>query len=313
MTANPSIFIYYPQAQSIAQYMRSQGYTGEVFWAENAVGAADLVARADIIFAWKMPPKLYAKASRLRWIQCLGAGVEDIVGNPLIPSPVIMTRIVDQFGAMVAEYVLAELLYRVRHLSLARRQQQEKKWQSFPVESLAGKTIGIAGVGSIGREVAQKARAFSMIVYGLSRHSHTDAVDSMFRPSQWMEFVQALDYLVLTLPLTAQTRGIVDQHVLHAMKRSAVLVNVGRGALIAEQDLLQALQQRIIAGAVLDVFEEEPLPADHPLWILDNVMVTPHISGPNRNDAVARFAWENLQRFLRQEPLCGLVARTQGY
>jgi glyoxylate/hydroxypyruvate reductase A len=286
----------------------------QVRWAADPAQARPLLADAEILLSWRLPPELYAEAPRLRWLQGLGAGVEDLVAAPALRPEVVVTRIVDQFGVSMAEYVFAELLARVRRLDETRARQAERRWQPFTAGTLAGRTLGVAGLGSIGAEIVRKGRAFDMRVHGLSRTATSAAlVDRHFGPDDWTGFVRDLDVLVLTLPLTPATRGVVGPAVLRAMRPESVLVNVGRGALVPEAALVAALRAGRPGGAILDVFETEPLPAESPLWDMPAVTVTPHVSGPSRADDVVRFFLDNLDRFRRGAPLVGLVERGRGY
>ncbi len=301
-------------AEHYAEAVRRAVPTAVVRAASDPAAARAAVPDAEILLSWRLPHELYALAARLRWVQCLGAGVEDIVAAAELPRSVAVTRIVDQFGVSIAEYVFAELLARVRDLERVRAQQAERLWRPFVAERLAGRTLGVAGLGSIGREVVRKGRAFDMRVLGLSRTAAPDGlVDRHFGPDAWTAFVRELDYLVLVLPLTPQTRGVVGAEVLAAMRPGSVLVNVGRGAVVDEAALVEALRAGRPGGAVLDVFETEPLPPESPLWSLPGVTVSPHISGPSRTDEVAAFFLDNLARFERGEPLAGLVERERGY
>lgn len=310
-----TILVYAPGgAQRYADAVRLGAPGAEVRAAADPEAARRHLPDAEILLAWRLPSELYGEARRLRWVQSLGAGVEDVVAAPALAPDVAITRIVDQFGPSIAEYVFAELLARVRRLDLARALQAERRWQGFLADRLGGRTIGVAGLGSIGREVVRKARAFDMRVYGLSRTAaQADSVDRHFGPDAWIAFVRDLDVLVLTLPLTPETRGVVDRAVLEAMRPESVLVNVGRGALVPEAALVEAIAAGRPGGAVLDVFESEPLSAQSPLWDLPGVTVTPHVSGPSRTDEVAAFFLDNLARFERGAPLVGLVDRGRGY
>jgi glyoxylate/hydroxypyruvate reductase A len=179
---------------------------------------------------------------------------------------------------------------------------------------LQGKTIGVAGLGSIGKEVIRKARAFDMTVHGLSYSGKAaHLVDRHFGPDEWIPFVKGLDILVLILPLTEQTRHVVNREVLQAMKPDACLVNIGRGHLIAEDELIEVLESGHLRAAILDVFQEEPLPKTNPLWELPNVYITPHMSGPSTQERIGKYILENLNRYHRGEPLLGLVNRQAGY
>ena len=183
---------------------------------------------------------------------------------------------------------------------------------SFSLDS--GETLGIVGVGSIGRVIASVGRAFQMRVLGLSRTGHRiPECDRVYRRPAFHEFLAASDYVVLVVPLTPETRGMLGEPELHAMRPEAWLVNLGRGALVQEPALVRALQERWIAGAVLDVFAEEPLPGEHPLWGMPNVVVTPHISGPSLPEEIAPIFNENLRRFLAGRQLTGRVDIRRGY
>jgi glyoxylate/hydroxypyruvate reductase A len=302
------------EAEGYARALRELGVTARLEVAEDPEAARALAPEADILFAWRFPPELYALARRLRWVQCMGAGVEDILSAPGLGPEVSVTRVVDQFGPSIAEYVFAELLARVRRLDETRALQRARLWRPFVADRLAGRRMGVAGLGSIGRELVRKARAFDMAVDGLSRTGqHAHLVDRHFGPDAWLAFVAELDVLVLTLPLTDATRGVVDVRVLGAMRPGSLLVNVGRGALVREEDLVRALAAGRPGGAILDVFEREPLDPASPLWEMAGVTVTPHVSGPSRTREVAAFFAENLARYRRGQPLMGLVDRAAGY
>lgn len=301
-------------AERYADAIRKAAPGLDVRAAADCAQARRLLPDAEVLVSWRLPPELYAEATRLRWVQSLGAGVEDIAGAETLKASVAVTRIVDQFGVSIAEYVFAELLARVRRLDVVRRQQADRRWQPFVADRLAGRTLGVAGLGSIGREVVRKGRAFDMRVVGLSRTAAAAGlVDRHFGPDAWVEFVRDLDVLVLTLPLTPATRGVVGAGVLAAMRPESVLVNVGRGALVPEAALVAALGAGRPGGAVLDVFETEPLPPENPLWRMPGVTVSPHVSGPSRTDEVVAFFLDNLGRFERGEPLVGRVDMERGY
>lgn len=280
----------------------------------TAEEARQQIPEADVLLAWRFPVELFGAAGRLRWVQSLGAGVEDLVAAPALAPSVRVSRVVDQFGPMIAEYVMAELLARVRGLDRARSLQALHRWEPYPVETLAGRTMGVAGLGSIGREIVRKARTFDMGVVGLSRTGeHADLVDRHFGPESWDAFAAACDVLVLALPLTDATRGVVNRAVLGAMPRQGVIVNVGRGALVDERALSEAVRGGRLGGAILDVFETEPLAATSALWDLPGVTVTPHISGPSRTDGVIALFLENWRRFDAGDALRGEVDRARGY
>jgi glyoxylate/hydroxypyruvate reductase A len=244
----------------------------------------------------------------------MNAGVEELVTAEFIPPAVTLTRVVDQFGKSISEYVFAECLAHVRSLDRTRAAQREHRWEHFVAGTLEGKTLGVAGLGSIGREIVRKARTFDLRVHGLSRTgTAAGIVDRHFGPDEWPEFAASVDVLVLTLPRTPETECAVGRSVLAAMRSDALLINVGRGALVDEAVLIEFAGEGRIGGAILDVFQEEPLPVDHPLWSTPNVVVTPHISGPSTVDGVGTFFLANLERYLAGDSLLGTVDRAKGY
>lgn len=282
--------------------------------AHTTAEATALVKDADVLFTSRLTEDLVRAGDRLRWVQSMNAGIEDLVALSRIRPEIVMTRVVGEFGSSIGEYVFAELLARVRDLDRTRDAQQKRRWDRFVAGTLRDRTLGVAGLGSIGAEIVRKGRAFDMPVHGLSRTAAGAAlVDRHYRPDQWPEFVAGVDVLVLTLPHTAQTEGVVDARVLAAMQPHAVLVNVGRGALVDEEALLNALRLGSIAGAVLDVFREEPLPSTSPLWTEPHTVVTPHISGPSTVPGVGHFFADNLLRWQTGQPLAGLIDVARGY
>jgi glyoxylate/hydroxypyruvate reductase A len=316
MTNNqPKIVVYSPdQAENYADMIRREGYAN-VFSASNPAEAKETIEDTDILLCWKFPLHLLEDTSSIKWIQSLGAGVDDIVNSPHVPEQILISRIVDQFGVPIAEYVFSYLLHVNQRIAEVRAAQKEKTWKPFEPELLSGKTIGIAGLGSIGAEIVRKARAFDMTVCGLSgsgKHAHL--VDKHYFADEWHEFVKELDYLVLVLPFTENTRHLVNRDVFSAMKkRSAYLINVGRGQVVVEDDLVDVLQSGHLQGAILDVFEQEPLPKESPLWELPNVYVTPHLSGISTPERVGDFFLENLKRYMTGKALKGIVDRKAGY
>lgn len=314
MSDTPHTLIYSRHPEPFASWLAGRHLPGSIAIAASPEEAEEHLLETEVLLSWGFPADLFSRMPKLRWVQSLGAGVEDLVAAPQLPAGVLVTRVVDQFGGPIAEYVFAELLARVRALDRTRAMQNRREWDHFIAGTLAGQTIGVAGLGSIGGEIVRKALAFDMTVYGLSRSErHADTVHCHFTPHAWPEFVSDLDVLVLTLPLTPETRNVVNSSILQAMRSDALLVNVGRGKLVVEDDLIQALNDRQIGGAILDVFEQEPLPPESPLWTLPSVTVTPHISGPSTVQGVGSFFLDNMQRYLDGRELLGSVDREQGY
>jgi len=273
------------------------------------------IEMADVIIGSIHFPTAYlARASRLRWIQVTGAGVDRFLADAEIPSGVMLTRADLSFGDQIAEYVMGHLLARTQRLPEVYALQRTKQWEPLTVEFLRGRTLGVAGAGSIGRAVAARARAFGMRTTGITRSgSEFAGFDTCYGPDDRAAFLADLDILVLCLPLTSETRGWIGRAELAAMKPSAILVNVARGAIVDEPALVDALREGTIGGAILDVFETEPLPADSPLWSLHHVTITSHHAGLNIPGEMIDFFLENLARFRTDQPLKGLVNVERGY
>ena len=215
----------------------------------------------------------------------------------------------------MAEYVLGWCLSVTQGMADYRQAQIRREWiQHQPPERLAGKTIAIVGLGDIGRTVARAARGVGLRVIGVTRSGRPAAgVERVYRSRELRRALSAADFVLLVVPLNDTTRGMIGAAELAAMRPTAWLINIGRGALVDESALVQALQRRTIAGAVLDVFAIEPLPPEHPLWSLDNAVITPHISGPNLPEEIAPVFNDNLARYLAGRPLRHVVDRRRGY
>ena len=276
--------------------------------------AAEPIAEAEILYAWKFPPHLYAKAARLRWLQVMGAGVDWAV-VPELPPRVIVTRAPGVFGPWMAEYVVGWCLWVTQRAATYRQAQRQRRWLDHVLpDRLLGKTLAIVGIGDIGRAVARAARVLGMRVIGVSRSGRAlREAARVFKVTQMARALAEADFVVILLPLTPQTAGLFGADALAAMKPTAWLVNIARGLVVDETALLAALEQKRIAGAILDVFATEPLPPSHPLWRLENVVITPHISGPSTPEEIAPVFNDNLARYLAGRPLRHVVDRTRGY
>ncbi|HEV8675730.1 MAG TPA: D-2-hydroxyacid dehydrogenase [Methylomirabilota bacterium] len=281
--------------------------------ASTPAEAGPYLEEMEVLYTWGFPTELLPRARRLRWIQVMGAGVNAFLDAPF-PPKVILTRVEEVFGPWMAEYTLGWLLWGTQHTEAFRAAQRARQWEPVNPTLLRGRTLGVVGLGSIGRAIARAARAFGMGVIGLNRSGRrVPEAERVFRRTGLRELLHASDYVVLALPLTPETRGIVGEAELRAMRAGAWLVNVGRGGLVQEDALVRALHERWLGGAVLDVFAEEPLPPDHPFWAMPNVVVTPHVSGPNVPEEIAPVFNENLQRFLGGRALRGRVDLRRGY
>ena len=302
------------EADAFAAHIRAPRDRVKIHVAASPDDAAKVVGEADVVWGWKFPPALYAKAPRLAWLETMGAGVDWALVTEL-PSRVTVTRAAGIFGPWMAEYTLGWCLRATQHMAEYREAQRARHWRAdLMPDRLAGKTMVIVGLGEIGRTIARAARSLSMKIIGVSRSGRgAPGVSRVHRAAQLTRALAEGDFVVLIMPLTAATRGIIGERELAAMKSSAWLVNIGRGPLVDEAALVRALTQKQIAGAVLDVFATEPLPPGHPLWALDNVVVTPHIAGPDVPEELPAAFNANLARYLAGRPLRHVVDRRRGY
>lgn len=270
---------------------------------------------ADVIFASTFfPAELLHMAHRLRWIHVAAAGVDRFVGGSYIPEGVILTRSDVSFGDSIAEYVIGHCLAHMQRLRDVFHLQQRRKWRPLEISLLKGRTMGIAGTGSVGRVVADRAGAMHMRVLGYAKTSRDiEKFERVYGPEQLLAFLAQLDILVLCLPLTSETHAFIGAQELSAMKPTALLINVARGAIMDEAALIDALRENRIEAAVLDVFEEEPLSENSPLWTMENVTVTAHHSGPNMPKEIAAYFLDNLERFATGLELKGIVDLKRGY
>ncbi len=309
----PTVLVYHGDPR-YAELVRVPKGRATVHAATTPSEAAALVGEAEILYAWKFPPHLYAKATRLKWLQAMGAGV-DWALVPELPSGVILTRAPGVFGPWMAEYVVGWCSWVTQRMETYREAQHQRRWLDHVLpDRLLGKTLAIVGLGDIGRDIARAARVFGMRVLGVSRRGRAvREAERVYPIGQLARALRQADFVVILLPLTPETHGIIGADALVAMKPTAWLVNIARGAVVNETALLEALEQRRIAGAILDVFATEPLPPYHPLWRLGNVVITPHISGPSMPDEITPVFNDNLARYLAGRPLRHVVDRTQGY
>ncbi len=314
-TAPVHVLVYdTSEARRYAELVRAPRGRIVLHVASTPTQAAAHVAKAEVVYAWKFPPDLYDKAPRLRWLHGMGAGVEWAL-VPALPSRVIVTRAPGVFGPWMAEYVLGWCLWVTQRMAAYQDAQRRREWiQHVPPARVGGKTLAIVGLGDIGRVVARAARALGMRVVGVTRSGRAvSGVDRVYPSRQLGRALASADFVTVIVPLSEGTRGLIGARELAAMRPTAWLLNIGRGPVVDETALLQALERRTIAGAILDVFGTEPLPPDHPLWAADNVVITPHISGPSTPEGLAPVFNDNLARYLAGRPLRHVVDRQRGY
>jgi len=274
------------------------------------------------IAAMGFPSELLPRASKLRWMQQWSSGVDWLMRQPeAVEMSFVLTNTSGIHRVQISEHIFAFLLAFARELHRAIRFQDRCEWvsqnQHRGVFELDGKTMLLIGVGAVGERTAKVARAFGMRVLGVRRSAseRVPNVEAMFGPDQLLDVLPAADYVVITAPLTHETQGLIGEQELRAMRPAAYLVNVGRGGLIQQDVLIRALQEGWIAGAGLDVFEDEPLPEGSPLWTMDNVIVTSHYAGitPYYDERAMAIFLDNLRRYRAGEPLRNIVDKKLGY
>jgi phosphoglycerate dehydrogenase-like enzyme len=285
--------------------------------------ATDDVSQVEVVYrgGGLMPPglrRLLPQMPRLRWIHAMGAGVDGDLAPEVVQSDVVLTRTRGLHLIPVSEWVMMLLLAASKRLPELVLAQQRHEWCKVDVpSSLVGRTIGIVGYGEIGQAVAQRARGFGFRVIGTRRRPKpAPELDALYPLDQLDRLLGEADYVVLATPLTPETRGMIGEPQLRAMRRGAWLINIGRGEVIQDDALIHALREGWIAGAALDVFEQEPLPPDHPLWDAPNIIITPHkagISHPAFAEETLQQFVDNLGRYVRGEPLLNQVDKLAGY
>jgi len=292
-----------------------------------AAGAAafrENLPKADVLFSWHLPPGMLPHARRLRWLHTPAAGIEHLLYPALRASEVQITNGRGLAGDAMAEHALALMLTLSRRIHDAVRMQIAQKWSqdlfwaSEPAPfRLAGRTLGIVGLGGIGSELARRARALGMRVMGIRRRPgpRPRFVDVLLGPEGMPQLLEQSDFVVLSAPLTPETRGMIGAAQLGRMRKTAYLINVGRGEMVNESALVRALRAGKIAGAALDVFQTEPLPRRSILWRAPNLLISPHYAGtyPEHVARAADLFEENLRRFLRGRSLRNLVDKEAGY
>ncbi|MGH3878702.1 MAG: D-2-hydroxyacid dehydrogenase [Actinophytocola sp.] len=276
---------------------------------------------ADVLLVWDFRSHALASAwpaaEALRWVHASSAGVNHVLSPEVVASEVVVTNSRGIFDAPMAEYVLALALALAKDLPGTLRLQHERRWRHRETERLGGKHALVAGTGPIGRAIGRTLAAAGMTVTGVGRRARESDPDlgTVLPMDRLAEGLAAADYVVLAAPLTDATRGMIDAAALSAMRPTARLINVGRGPLVVQEDLVAALTESRIAGAALDVFADEPLADSSPLWSMDNVIVSPHMSGDVvgwRAELVALFH-DNLTRYLDGRPLRNVVDKRHGY
>ena len=279
---------------------------------------------ADVILNWSGSGELlrsvFCMAPRVRWVHSRSAGLDGLWFPELVESPAVLTNAVGVFSEPLGEFVMGAILYFAKDFRRMIASQVAGRWDPFDITEVHGQTVGIVGYGDIGRTVARCVRGMGMRVLALRRSapaaSQADPLaERIYGPDGLIEMISRCDYVVAAAPLTPQTQGMIGRRELAAMKPEAVAINVGRGPVIDEAALVEALSGKRIKGAALDVFEREPLPAGHPFYSLENVLLSAHCADhtPDWLDRAMRFFLEQFERFQKGEPLLNVVEKNRGY
>ncbi len=309
----------------------------EVVLGETVEDFLEATPRATVaLVGWSATRELLREivlaSPALRWAHIMSAGINHLVSAELLQSEVLLTNGRGVFSDSLGEWAVGAILYFAKDFRRLIRSQSEGRWEPFNVVEVSGQTVGIVGYGDIGRAVATRVHPLGMRVLGLTRHGsgpaaghrpglgartehEDDPAEEIFGPSDRIRMIEQSDYVVVTAPLTPDTRGMIGEAELAAMKPSAVLINIGRGPIVAEEPLLRALSEGTIKGAALDVFHREPLPHDHPFYRLENVLLSPHSADrtPDFLDKATQLFFDNLERYRRGEPLVNALDKGSGY
>ncbi len=297
----------------------------QINFRDNYDGIEPELREAEVLFTISLRAEQFAAAPSLRWIHAPTAAVHQFLFPELVASDVMLTNSREVHGPVVAEHVIALIFALAKKIPQATGAQRRRVWGrdeiwqegSHPQE-ISGATLGLIGVGSIGSRVAQMASALGMRVVAVREHVEKEkptSVQEVFPTTAIDEMLRQADYVVAAAPLLDATHALINAARLAAMKTSAYLINVGRGAQVDEAALVDALRNRRIAGAALDVFESEPLPPDSPLWDLESLLITPHTAGLTDKlwDRHYELLSDNLQRYLSKQPLRFVVDKRKGY
>jgi phosphoglycerate dehydrogenase-like enzyme len=314
--------------QQQRQLLRGFRYPSEGERAAVAEGLQGAFSQAEVVFgfwgaelhtAFTGAGAIGDVAPNLRWIQLTSAGADRLLGSGFIEGGIIVTTVSGLHATPIGEYILCAMLMFVKGAPDLLRAQERHEWTRFMPHELRGKTVGIIGMGHIGEEAARLARAFGCRIVAtrrsVERPTTDDDGDKLVPPSALHDLLSESDYVVISVPLTSETRDMIGRAELHAMKPGAVLINIARGGVVDQDALVEALSDGTLGGAALDVFDPEPLSPESPLWGMKNVIVSPHISGGTEiyNERAVEIFAENLRRFLDGRSLENVVDPARGY
>ncbi len=318
-TSAPTLLLWLDEAVDIEQTLSAHirpGALRVVRAKADTMPDAETLAATDIVFAWDMPPGVIAKMPRLRWIQAATGGVDNWVRRDDLEPRVTLTCARGVHRVQMPENILGALFHVTKAFPECRQQQDRHEWKRLTFDLLAGKTLGIVGLGAIGTELARKASALEMRVIGARKTPKSvPFVDEVYGFDRLDQLLQQSDYVVLLIPVTPETDNLMNAQRFATMKPGAWLLNFARGEHVVDADLIRAVRAGTIAGAVLDAFRQEPLPADHPFWDEDRILLLPHVGGrhPQKARVLGELLACNIERYLAGEKLQGIVDPAAGY
>lgn len=310
------IHVYHESADALARLVERAMPGRRVVRLTSPAALAAAQDEIEILFAPTPPRDGWANARRLRLVQLLGVGADTLLPSPDLPPAVEIAGMRGAFAADVAEHALALMLAHARQLGELAELQRTRTFMSTPRRTLAGQRLAIIGYGAVGQRLARAARALDMDVRAVSRSGTSRGDDVAVAPaSSLCDVIADAHYIVIAVPLTASTRGLLDAAMLGRVRNDAYLINVARGGIVDETALAAALAAGTLAGAALDVFAEEPLPAESPLWLVRNLLITPHVAGLGDRyiERCVEALVANVTALEAGRPRSGLVDRDVGY
>lgn len=319
MSNKTQVVLMVPDTKAFRAALEASGLMDRLDVTDVAPGTkpdAGVLARSEILLAQAAAPGLLAEMPKLKWVQAMTVGVDNWLARKDLTPAHALTAARGTHRVQMPENILGAIFHVTKHFHRIALNQAKSEWVRSVSAPIAGKTLGILGLGAIGQELARKAAALEMKVIGTKRTPEPiPHVDRVYAPSELDEVLAKSDFVVMLLPATAETDNLINAQRLARMKKSAFLINFARGAQIVDEDLIAAVKSGTIAGAVLDVFRTEPLPSSHPFWTTPGISVLPHIGGlhPQRNEMVAELFVENVRRYLEGKPLKEAVDRARGY
>lgn len=320
MAADPTaltIVLNSPFADAYAGLIRERFPQVHAIVAPDPDRLARHIGEADVLLASSFPVELIDKAKRLRWFQSSAAGVDSMLPIRDRVAHLIVTNARGIHGQIIADFVMAGVTMLQWDFRRFLREQAERTWNPRYVAPLAEKTLGVVGLGSIGQTVALRAKSAGMAVIGSKRNVSTpvEGVDRLFSSDALKDLLPLCDFVVLAVPSTKETTGLIGAAEIARIQPHAFLINIARGNIVVERELIKALRTGAIAGAMLDVFEREPLPDNSPLWDMPNVIATPHVAGSPINFTERLFSifGDNIEHFLNGQPLKNVVDLARGY